>query len=269
MILNAPLCDYLRLTSFKSQDYTTFLNHFNFHAEEVSRTTANRMQYDGLATGHGFVGSGTQKRRKHYLTEFSGAPAHLAYVWLIASELLETRCTRIDVQCTIDLPEAYDARQVFDEFSGKLPHSRQMTLYQSPGGLDTIYMGSRKTKNGRFTRLYVKEHATGMALRFETEIKGNWAHEYWTYLRTGGELHEILIAELESLGNTDFEPFKTFYGLVGGYLPAPRPTRVETSNPKLDWLMNTCEPVIRQLLNDHDHGWKVRCWLEGLLDWSR
>src|SRR3990170_5782355 len=33
MILNAVLCDWIRLTTFKEQDYIKFLNAFNNHAE--------------------------------------------------------------------------------------------------------------------------------------------------------------------------------------------------------------------------------------------
>lgn len=269
MILNAVLCDYLRLTSFSHADHKQFLLVFNEHKRDVQSTIGHRMQYDGMATNHGFVGSGAQGKRRHYLTEYSGAASHLAYTRLIDAELVEERCTRIDVQMSIDLPKKYDARKLYDRIEGNLPHNRGVTLYQSPGGLSTIYMGSRKTKNGRFTRLYVKEHEQGRALRFETEIKGTWAEDYWIYLRTGGELKEILVAELESLGDIDFAPLNLFYKPLKGYLPAPRPRAVETSNATLEWLLRTVEPVLIRMLNDHDHGWKVRHWLETLLDWSR
>ena len=269
MILNAVLCDWIRLTTFKEQDYIKFLNAFNNHAEGYSREASHRLQYTGFRTPHGFVGAGTQKRRRHYYTEYSGAQAHPAFVQLLGELFQDTRCTRIDVQATIIMPDGYDAREVVDEFRDKLPHGRRMTLYEDWQQLTTIYMGSRKTKNGRVSRMYIKEWVGGKGLRFEIEYKGGWATDMWEYLRQGGLLEHLFTNELESLGNTDFSPFSAFYELVDGNLPAPRPVRVETSSPKLDWLLNTCEPVIVQMLNDHDHGWKVRHWLESLLDWSR
>ncbi len=268
MILNAVLCDYLRLTTFEHRDSEKFSDVFHSVTSGVKKTVTKRMQYEGFTTPHAFNGMGKQKRQAHYFTEYNGQLAHLAYVDLLDSVLINTRCTRIDVQLTIPLPDDYDSRTIFDHYKNDLPHARSCTLLQSPGGFDTIYFGSRKTKNGRFTRLYVKEYVGGLALRFETESKGEWANEYWTYLRTGGVLSEILVSELESLGNTEISPIATFYSLVKGYLPAPRPSAVETSNPTLDWLLNTCEPVIVRMLNDHDHGWKVRRWLENLLDWT-
>lgn len=268
MLLNAVLCDYLRLTSFQSKDSEQFHHVFSHVTRNQKRTVSKRMQYEGFETPHAFNGMGRQKRMAHYYTEYSGQVAHLAYDKMLDAILLDTRCTRIDVQLTIPLPKDYDSRTVFDHYVNDLPHGRSCNLIQSAGGFDTIYFGSRKTQNGRFTRLYVKEYVGGRALRFETECKGAWAHDYWTYLRTGGELAEVLVSELESLGDTEIQPILTFYSLVKGYLPAPRPKPVETSTPTLDWLLNTAEPVIVRMLNDHDHGWKVRRWLENLLDYS-
>jgi len=269
MILNAVLCDYLRLTSFNQYDYEIFSDVFQMHRKDLRVEVGQEMQYKGQRTSHGFNGIGRQKKAMHYLTRYSGASSHLAYSTLVKAPLYETRCTRIDAQVTIQLPDRYDARKVFDHLQGKLNHGRSCTLVQGGDGLDTIYLGSRKTKNGRFTRLYVKEFADGRGLRFETEFKGEWAREHWVYLRQGGWLSDLLVAELESLGNLEFSPLAEFYALVKGFLPAPRPRPVETSNPKLDWLLKTAEPVIVQLLNDHDHGWKVRRWLENMLDWSK
>lgn len=271
MILNAVLCDYLRLTTFEEQDYIKLRRLWRNHAAAVGMKTedATLMQYGGKKTGHGFIGTGRQKQGYHYLVQFSGSPAHLAYDEIVGAPLVDTRCTRIDVQMTIPLPVGYLSEDLFGRLNGNLPYGRIVTLWKSGDGMDTVYLGKLTTKNGRVTRIYVKEYVGGRALRFETQWNGGHANQHWKYLREGGVLNEILVLELESLEELNFEPLATFYALVGGFVPAPRPIAVETSMPTLDWLLNTCDPVIRRMLADHDHGWKVHNWLTGLLDWSQ
>lgn len=270
MILNATLCDYLRLTTFNPITFKDFCGMFRRHAKAGAhkQEDAVLMQYSGKRTSHGWLMTGKQRQGYHFLTQYSGAPAHLALVDALDQKLDFERCTRLDVQLTIPLPDDYSSLQLFDSLNGNVPYGRSVTLWKSGDGLDTVYIGRLTTKNGRVTRIYVKEYAGGRGLRFETQFNGNHADQHWQYVKRGGSLESLLVMELESLGDVDVEPLATFYGLVSGSLPAPRPTAVETSTPTLDWLLNTCDPVIRRMLNDHDHGWKVRHWLELLLDWS-
>lgn len=271
MVLNAILVDYLTLTTYSLEDYRVFFSTLKQLETTLKQKTTKdrRMQYNGHSISGGFVGNARQKKRQHWLTEYSGQVAHLAAERLLDSPMREERCTRIDVQITIPKPPEYKSEDLFDALNGNLPYNREVTLYKSGDGMDTVYLGSRKTKNGRYTRIYVKEHATGHGLRFETEFKGAWANEVWINLRTGMTVDEALTMELESLGDLKIEPLATFYGLVKGYLPMPKPKPVETSTPTLDWLLKTVEPAILRMLADHDHGSKVRLWLEGLLDWSQ
>lgn len=268
MILNAVLVDYLTLTTFDVKDWIQFSRVFDNHCRAIGgkRESHNRMQYGGFRTGHGFIGTGEQKRGWHYMTSYSGQPSHLAYQELLESVLMAENCTRIDVQATIPLPDHYQSETLYQRLSKCVPHGRKVTVYKSKDGLDTIYVGTRSTKNGRVTRIYVKEYVGGRGLRFETEFRKEWAAQHWVYLRTGGELKELLIAELESMGDClDYFPMTNFYTLVKGYFPAPKPTPVQTSTPTLEWLLNTADPAIRRMLHDHDHGWKTRKWLRGLL----
>lgn len=267
MIINAVMCDYLRLTSYDPEDYKTMLNLFKIHTKQTNdkKEPAALMQYEGWKTSHGFLGTGKQKRGPHYLAHVSGQPAHIYYDWVKREDWREIRCTRLDVQLTIDLPANYSAPNLFDALEGKVPYGRAVTLYRSGKGMDTVYIGRLTTKHGRVTRIYVKEHGLGLALRFETQFNGDHADQHFAYLKEGGSLDSLLAAELESLGNIDFEPLSTFYQYVKDIIPAPRPYAVETSGPTLDWLLNTCDPAIRRMLNDHDHGSKVRRWLHGLL----
>lgn len=270
MILNAVLCDYIRLTTYNPVSYVQFSQVWAKHLKgsNGSASDFSFLQYAGQKTAHGFIGSGRQKRRLHYLTNYSGQPAHLAYLDLLDRPMPDVRCTRLDAQITIDLPAKYDAVGLFDALNGNVPYSRKVILMRSDDGLDTVYIGKLTTKNGRVTRIYVKEHASGRALRFETQFNGTHAAQHYEHLRAGGTLESLLTLELESLGNTEIQPLATFYGILLGELPAPRPTAVETSTPTLDWLLNTVDPAIRRMLNDHDHGWKCRQWLESLLTWS-
>jgi len=268
MILNATLCDYIRLTTFAIEDYQKMLETWNIVTAGAETEDARIMQYGGKQYAHGFLGTGMQNRRPHYLTHYSGTAAAIAWYTIMSHKWLDVRCTRLDAQITIPLPDQYKSMDLFQKLNGKLPYGRVVTLYKSGDGMDTIYLGKRATKNGRVTRIYVKEYVGGKALRWETEYKGDWSVQHWDYLQRGGTLEELLVAELESVGDIDFEPLATFYGLLRGKLPAPRPTAVETSNPTLDWLLKTVDPVLRRMLNDHDHGSKVRHWLELLLDWS-
>ena len=271
MILNAVLCDYFRITSFDAKTYKTMMELFRCHAKSIGGKLEPfaMMQYNGKRTNHGFLGIGEQKRGWHYMTYYSGAPAHIAWSQIADMTLHQVRCTRFDVQITIPLPKKYKSEALFKRLNGNVPYNRTVTLWKSGDGLDTVYIGRLTTKHGRVTRIYVKEYIGGRGLRFETQFNGDHANQHWEHLRAGGDLHELLTLELESLGDLDFEPLATFYALMKGFLPAPRPRPVETSTPTLDWLLNTCDPVIRRMLADHDHGWKVHNWLTGLLDWNR
>src|SRR3990172_551937 len=269
MILNATLADYVRLTTFEAEDYNRMRDVWRVVLGDAETERANIMQYGGDSYAHGFLGTGLQKRRPHYLMHFSGTAAAIAYHTLETTNWLDVKCTRVDAQITIPLPEGYDSQELFNRLNGNLPHGRVVTLYKSGDGMDTVYLGKRATKNGRVTRIYVKEYIGGKALRFETEFKGEWSAQHWQYLTSGGTLENLLVSELESLGNIDFSPLATFYAMVGHKLPAPRPIAVETSNATLDWLLNTVDPVLRRMLQDHDHGSKVRHWLELLLDWTK
>jgi hypothetical protein len=270
MILNNELCDYVRLTTYNPLSYVQFSQAWANHIRSVGGKTEDWgfLQYAGQRTNHGFLGTGKQKGRMHYLTNYSGQPAHLAYLDLLDRPMPDLRCTRLDAQLTIALPANYDASALFDALNGNVPYGRKVILMRSDDGMDTVYIGKLTTKNGRVTRIYVKEHATGRALRFETQFNGTHAAQHWEHLRAGGTLASLLLNELESLGNVEISPLATFYAMLGHDMPAPRPTAVETSTPTLDWLINTVEPAILRMLRDHDHGWKVRHWLESLLDWS-
>lgn len=268
MRLNSAMCDYIRMTSYRTKDFDQMWRIWSFFFPRIEVKEANWMQYSGYRSDHGFIGDGMQAHEPHYLMEISGAIAHEAHKDIVRWGWLDVNCTRLDLQVTIDIDRDYSARLLYDRLSGNVPHGRKCQLIQNDDGMDTVYIGSRKTKNGRITRVYVKEYAVGLALRFETEFKGQHAKEHFTNLRNGWPIEAILLLELESLGDLEFWPLDAFYGLCAPGIPAPAPRRVESANPTLQWLLNTCEPVILRMLNDHDHGWKVRHWLESMLDWT-
>src|SRR3989304_1682488 len=108
MILNATLCDYVRLTSFEHEDYVTMLTIWNTMLGNDETRRANIMQYGGDSYTHGFLGTGLQNRRPHYSMHYSGTAAAIAYHSLQTAQWADVRCTRIDAQITIPLPDGYN-----------------------------------------------------------------------------------------------------------------------------------------------------------------
>src|SRR3990172_4968073 len=143
MLLNAVLCDWIRLTSFEVEDYQTMRDVWRWMIAGVDVEDANLMQYGGKGYAHGFLGTGKQKRRQHYMLSFSGSAAALAYHELVHKKWLAVRCTRIDAQLTIQLPKDYKAEDLFTRLNGNVPYGRLVTLYRRGAWGATVYIGVR------------------------------------------------------------------------------------------------------------------------------
>lgn len=250
MLVNKPMCDWLTLTTFEERAF------YNVDVQIPKVGEERRLQYKGHSWEGVFAGSALQGGKKHYMVQSSGEQAHRFLDWVRTNTLsiYDWNVTRIDLQITIDLPEDWNTRKVYDSlvaWDGP-GRPRKIAVVMSGDGNDTIYIGSRTSD--RFTRLYVKPLDGGhKALRFETEYKGDHAHTvYAACYRDEDALAPILAQELNDLPAINGTARMLFLKALGvnGHKPAIK--RTTGQNSTLDWLRDTVTPSLERLANDHD-----------------
>lgn len=254
MKVNRALCDWLTLTSFS--DDNDLWKIFVILTPEPERRQTKRMQYSGSKGSHTFWGTGTQNGIEHTLFQASGETADVA---LDLAKGTETRCTRIDLQVTIDLFAGWDSRELYDgladpmaEWNGR---QKAVSIVQSGDGLDTVYIGSRKSS--MLIRIYVKPSADGRPayLRFECEYKGDKADGVYRAIVEGKYTPEsILQFELHRLPELEFGLSGRFSDVIRAVPGAPSPKTDPGQSDTIDWLLRQVEPAVIRLLHDHEHG---------------
>lgn len=256
MILNKVMCDWLTLTTF---DESIGFNWSRHMLRSGDRTTeAKRMQYKGVQLDGLFAGEGVQQGKRHFMLQASGEVADRV--------LRETggfdprlNCTRIDLQVTVDKPDGFDSRSVYDaieawEASGR---ARQCSVVQSGDGCDTVYIGNRASD--RFTRLYVKPTTEGHALRFETEYKGDHAKSLFKKCANEPkEMKRAITGELKSLPELQNGLLDRFLRVTGHGSRRSKPKRRYAATGGLRWLRDQVTPAIMRMMNDHEIGPVVR-----------
>lgn len=254
MMLSAPRCDYLTLTSFKSGD-EFLLSVEDVYPKKYSEEGKRPGGYEGFSWDGLFVGRGKQKGKPHYMLVASGEGAETV-LWRTRD--IDCRCTRIDLQVTVWIPPKYEARKLYDILTStdiSWPGRRLTpTLVESGDGMDTIYVGSRTSE--RFARIYVKPDHKGKAnyLRFEMEFKGAMA----TAVRRAiveqyGSAKKILRSELDRLPFAASRSLRAFEAVLGTESHKVRPESVYGKNTTFDWLETQVEPAIIRLLHSHEH----------------
>lgn len=255
IILNVPMCDYLRVTTWDWETYVSIATEV-VHAMHGDLGRPGRvMQYEGNSYAHGFHGQGEQNGRPHYLAQLSGMFADELYQPVTSHKPV---VTRVDYQITIEKPTWYDARKFCDKLRAEpWPNRRRKITLIDGGGDDTVYIGSRTSD--RFIRIYVKHERY---LRYEVEYKGERARRA-VYLANGTGKAALLSGELAKMPQTD-----TVLKFVAALDAAGVDVKVTIADPdierKVAWLRSLI-PTIRKMANDHDHGGTIRAWLEDIL----
>lgn len=258
MILNAGLIDWITLTTFSPGIYQEW--HDTIFSTQIHEAeTAKRMQYQGVVVNGVFLGRAIQNKRRHAMLQASGAAAHGIFPFL-EFDAKEVRCTRIDLQVTVDLPAGYDARALYDDIKEWDTDGKQRTpsLVESGDGLDTVYIGNRQSD--RFTRIYVKPLADGSrAIRFETEFKGEHADNVVQQLIADPDnLERLLAGEVDALPPLKFGLSERFRSVLGHNPRRSKPKRKDALTGGLRWLTNQVNPAMLRLMNDHEVGYTVR-----------
>lgn len=262
MHLNIARCDYLTLTTFKNGD--SFISSIADlypiqYAKEAKRGGYQGHEWDGL-----FVGVGKQRRKAHFILRASGEGSDTV-MWRTRD--LNCRCTRIDLQVTVWMPEKYEARKLYDilKSSDTIWPGRRLVpeLRESGDGLDTVYIGSRTSD--RFARVYIKPDTRGEPayLRFEMEFKGAMAQAVRNAIvEKHGTVKHILRSELNRLPYLASRTLRVFERVLGSETYKVKPETVYGQNKTFDWLETQVEPAIFRLLHSHEDSGRMKALLE-------
>lgn len=174
--------DFLTLTETKDpKSESGLVNQFNAAAKSGQAEKCGWAGYQGLKYGALKVGFRSRENVNDYMFVASGPAAGDFIDTREPGELAEFRCTRIDLQVTVQLdsPDEDLAKKYFElmkadpGYKNAMVGRRSITLYDGIEG-QTLYIGRRVSK--RFmVRVYDKSLEYGKPLgyvwRFEIEIK--------------------------------------------------------------------------------------------------
>ena len=260
--------DYLTVTFWDSQVWSSCVTLLGGVADEDKCVPARMMMYTGHRCtwndGSIFWGEGVHSDRKHFIIQVSGAASDRAALALKSVKGSYWNITRIDLQITLDLPEWYKSRSLVDtlrkaEWKSK---PRKVTLIDGNGD-DTVYIGSRTSD--RYIRIYVKEKDF---LRFEVELKGDYAKAAWERYKAGGYLTVagMLVTEMVKLPKHPIVDVFAAQLKQANAVEIMGAKPVKTPSKTFRWFVTQVAPAIERLLNDHDTGAITRDVLLSLLE---
>jgi hypothetical protein len=203
------------------------------------------MQYTGRSYIHGgFVGQAMQDGRLHTFCKVSGRMADPILYYLSQNLTSLVRYTRVDLQITIPLPDWHSARILKDYMEAS---NHLAELIEGKAGLDTVYIGSRKSSH--FWRIYVKESENkDRFLRFEVEIKhdrdkipNRLIYEIKKHGRKASDSHFWDRLKKLSLPREYMQELKMY--MSSDTSPLPHVAR-DTGQKKFRWLDNTVRKAI-------------------------
>lgn len=260
-LVNQIAFDWLTCGSFDARDKQRYIRALDNIL--LSKGDSKLMQYYGESWGEGFVGQAEQNGRIHTLCKVSGAAAERAFWMLKEYATHETSWTRLDIQLTIPLPDWYVARELADYL--RLIQRRKVELYESSGGLDTVYIGSRKS--AKYWRIYVKQDAGGgKYLRFEIEIKKDrdrLPDRLVSAIKGGGrpEVSGYFFSELDAL-KLPSKIMSLCDNFRSGTTPLPHYVR-DQGERTYRWLVEQVEPaIVNFAIKHHGREQLIIDWLE-------
>lgn len=269
MKIGVPEIDWLTFTTWEN----TVFNAWQDWQQTIQgdQKTGKIRNYEGEWKGSSFIGEGRQNNKAHGMVRVSGSESHKAYFDLMRCGY--AKCTRLDLQITLDLPENYSARKFADDLRSDQTGDcqRSILLMENSDGLNTVYLGSRKSD--RLARFYIK--AVGdpgqeeRFIRFEVEHKGEWARVVSENLSNGNaDISGILLDFLDSIEVDDSQgiirKFKDFLNGIKAGLTISR--EIRDDNKTFTWILEQVTPAMIRLLNDHDIGPYLADHLSGLLE---
>lgn len=251
---NKAMVDYFTVTTFSDELMGEWYDSLSVHGEMKRE---KRKRYEGWR-GDGeyssvFLGVGKQKGMPHYIIECSGAGSDSLLNRLVGDDLVHGRakCTRIDVQVTIDQPVDWSQLryEINAEKAGLKPTKRRSPdTVNGIGELITVYTGTRES--GRFNRVYQKVMQSGeLLLRFETQFGRGYAHAVAAELcagKTGAE--SVVKGEIYRRGLEDLEVFD----LWKCRLYQPKQEKKLEVDKRALWLVADVLPVFAEYINRHD-----------------
>lgn len=194
-----PAIDYVTLTTYDRDAFKCVESNLSrlYHVPDRFRG------YTGIRVGGLRMLTGTQMNASHYIMIGEGDVSG----WLVDKSRSVTtheqsrsiaercRCTRIDFQLSVP-SERLDFRAMTDRLKsedslwrrrGQRPNITLIQGEESKRGIgNTLYIGSRRTKNGYMTRLYEKRDEDGVPhVRFEVEMKGKPANKAFSQMSYG------------------------------------------------------------------------------------
>jgi hypothetical protein len=188
-VFGVPANDYLTVTTFNAQAFQTVKQHVMGKEEQKDYFT----RYRGVRVGQLRFLEGMQSNREHYMIIAEGSASEwllrlLANVYHpVRPELLYSsfKATRIDCQVSVrddttvfrDLKDEIGDKDNQWRRRGRKPLVQLVEGQKNKRGLgSTLYIGSKKVKDGYFVRMYEKpDDEDNRWLRFEIQFKGKSA----------------------------------------------------------------------------------------------
>jgi len=244
--------DYITVTAKRRLESATLLSeakaNLQREAQEGNEVKKWRgLGYSGLVCGAASYGVGPQG----VIARITGGSSKSAWRTLYQSG---TRCTRIDVQCTVVFdvePEkriAEDWQAVVQRWS-ELKNAKEPKLRSGPFGPETIEIGSRQSE--RFGRIYDKRKESKLdhyrnAVRFEVEYKGSLAGVVARSLIDGDPAPTSTIPHVTRF----FRKYAVSLGLpIGQPQLICSPPRLSDASSKLRYLHSSIRPLVQFLIS--------------------
>lgn len=184
-LVDIAAVDWLTLTTYDNKTYSRIATQIRDMTKDIPVKKAQRMQYVGERTEQTFYGRGVQTGIEHYMMQCSGIAADNLFLRMYSLNAnYEAKCTRIDVQITVErIPTdeplsiiGRNIRQLLNPSGVRKGNQKKITIFDNGGQFgETCYIGSRDSES--FIRLYDKEIGGRQFVRYEIEYKGTKAQQ--------------------------------------------------------------------------------------------
>jgi len=252
--------DYLTLTNtseWGAQDVIDEIQHM--FGDESTPKVVKWGGYKGFQHEKIRAGKRARDGRIDSICTFTGGNANSA-VNAVGDLLLQARCTRVDLQATIELtaPDKdlvrrhYDLMKSSKGYKTSMVGRRAITLYDSETGA-TLYVGKRSSR-GALVRMYDKSvgfgfsAGSGSVWRFEVEFKREKAPDVLAKVLARGQAAELGLVSVLNQAMTEYTG--VILPLGDGYIRAES----EAMKPDtLAWLRMCVRPVVTRLCSEGRH----------------
>lgn len=254
------MIDWLTLTTYEPTAWQFWKSCIEKFMNQATSSSADvpMMQYIGyqinFKNGSVYVGSGHQRGKEHVMLRASGQIANELFESVAAGGISQgwLKCTRIDLQVTVELPENWSQWRTFNRLKKS---GRSANYMSSRSGVDrrelaTVYIGSRHSS--RFIRMYEKQTMDGAVyLRYEVEYKGNLGTSVAkTLLEDRTAIYALLSEEVQR--SKDGRMTRLFTPILGDERHKATPYDVKNGDGRRNWLLEQVLPAFVEYINRHD-----------------